>query len=75
VWMLPSWYARNVAMAGHTALYIIIPEIILGVSCLYCYERVREKSHLVKIPGAFLVMQLYLGSAALFYFVIERLIR
>jgi ABC-type spermidine/putrescine transport system permease subunit II len=75
VWMLPSWYAQNVIMVSHTALYIIIPEIILGVSCLYAFEQVREKKNWIKIPAAFLVMQLYLGSAAFFYFIVERLAR
>ncbi len=75
VWMLPSWYARNVAMVSHTALYIIIPEIILGVSCLYAFIQIREKKNRIKIPAAFLVMLLYLGAAAFFYFIIERLVR
>jgi len=74
VWMLPSWYAQNVAMVGHTAVYIIIPEIILGVSCLYAFRQIRERNNLVKVPAAFLVMLLYLGAAAFFYFVIERLL-
>lgn len=74
VWMLPSWYARNVAMVSHTAVYIIIPEIILGVSCLYAFRQIRERSHWNKIPASFLVMLLYLGAAAFFYFVIERLL-
>jgi hypothetical protein len=75
VWMLPSWYAQNVTMIGHTALYIIIPEIILGISSLYAYRQISEKKSWIKIPAAFLVMLLYLGSAAFFYFVVERLVR
>ncbi len=75
VWMLPSWYARNVVMVSHTAVYIIIPEIILGVSCLYAFKQIREKKNWIKIPAAFLVMLLYLGAAAFFYFVVERLVR
>ncbi len=74
VWMLPSWYARNVAMVSHTAVYIIIPEIILGVSCLFAFRQVSGSRHWIKIPAAFMVMLLYLGAAAFFYFVIERLL-
>jgi hypothetical protein len=74
VWMLPSWYAIEVHMIGHTAIYIIVPEIILGLSCAYAYERVRGRGFAVKVPAAFLVMLLYLGSAAWFYFLIERII-
>lgn len=74
LWLLPSWYARNVAMIGHVAVYILIPEIILGVSAYYCYQAIKSKPLWMKIPAAFLVMQLYLGSAAFFYFLIERII-
>jgi hypothetical protein len=72
VWMLPSWYAQNVRMIGHTAVYIVVPEIILGISCVYAYRQLRGRSHLLKVPAAFLVMLLYLGSAAWFYFIVER---
>jgi hypothetical protein len=73
LWILPSWYAQNVSMVGHMALYILIPEIILGLSCLYGYETIRMKSHWVKVPASFIVMQLYLGSAVFFYFIFEHL--
>ena len=74
VWMLPSWYARNVRMIGHTAVYIVFPEIILGLSCVYAYRQLRGRDRLLKVPAAFLVMLLYLGSAAWFYFLVERII-
>ncbi|MHA1986620.1 MAG: DUF6989 domain-containing protein [Promethearchaeota archaeon] len=74
MWMLQSWYAQNVLMIGRVALYIIIPEIILGLSTFYCYEWVKEKSHLYKIPVAFLVMIIYLGNAIFYYFIIERVV-
>lgn len=73
LWILPSWYAQNVSMVGHMALYILIPEIILGLSCLYGYETIRMKSHWVKVPASFIVMQLYLGSAVFLYFIFEHL--
>jgi hypothetical protein len=74
MWMLQSWYAQNVAVIGHLALYIIIPEILLGVSTFYCFHLIREKSHWIKVPTGFFVMIIYLGSAVFFYFLIERLI-
>ena len=72
-WMLPSWYAQNVRMLGHTAVYILVPEIIFGISCVYAYRHLRGSARLLKVPAAFLVMLLYLGSAAWFYFLIEKL--
>lgn len=74
LWMLPSWYAQNVTMIGHVAVYILIPEIILGVSAYACFQAIRTRPHWIKIPAAFLVMQLYLGSAAFFYFLVEKII-
>ncbi|MHA2367158.1 MAG: DUF6989 domain-containing protein [Candidatus Hodarchaeales archaeon] len=71
MWMLQSWYAQNVTMIGHLALYIIIPEAILGLSTYFGYKLIQDKNHLFKIPVAFIVMVLYLGSAAFFYFLIE----
>lgn len=74
MWMLQSWYAQNVTMIGHVALYIIIPEIILGLSTYFGFKVIQEKSHLFKIPVAFSIMLLYLGSAAFFYFLIEHVL-
>jgi hypothetical protein len=73
-WMLPSWYAQNVFMIGHIAVYIMIPEIILGLSTYSLYEIIKDRKHWVKIPAAFIAMQLYLGSAAFFYFFIEKVL-
>jgi hypothetical protein len=74
MWMLQSWYAQNVVMIGHIALYIIVPEIILGLSTYCFYEQIREKKYWFKIPLAFMVMILYLGNAVFFYFLIEQVI-
>ena len=74
IWMLESWYAQNVIMIGHLALYIIIPEVILGITTFYGYTLILDKNHLLKIPVAFTIMLLYLGSAVFFYFLIERVI-
>jgi hypothetical protein len=72
IWMLESWYAQNVFMIGHLAIYIIIPELILGLMTYYGYELIKENNNLMKIPVAFVIMLLYLGSAAFFYFLIEK---
>ncbi len=74
LWLLPSWYAQNVFMIGHVAIYILIPEIILGASAYACYQAVKQQPQWVKIPSAFLVMLVYLGSAAFFYFFIEKIV-
>jgi len=74
LWLLPSWYAQNVFMIGHVAIYILIPEIILGTSAYAGYQVIKEKPHWVKVPSAFFIMLLYLGSASFFYFLFEKII-
>jgi hypothetical protein len=74
MWMLPSWHAQNVAMIGHIAIYIIIPEILLGLSTLISYELVRDRPVWLWIVGAFTVMILYLGNVSFFYLLVERIL-
>jgi hypothetical protein len=74
MWMLPSWYAQNVTMIGHIAVYIILPEIFLGLSTFFCFTLVRTRSIWMQILGAFTVMILYMGNISFFYFLIERVL-
>jgi hypothetical protein len=74
MWMLPSWYAQNVAMIGHIAIYIIVPEILLGLSTLISYQLVRDRPVWMWIVGAFTVMILYLGNVSFFYLLVERIL-
>ena len=74
LWLLPSWYAKDVLIIGHVAIYILVPEIILGLAAYGAYQTVCRKPVQVKIFSAFFVMLLYLGSAAFFYFLVERII-
>ena len=74
IWMIGSWYAQNVTMIGHMAVYIIIPEVLLGLSIFYFYEIIKDKNQLIKIPTIFIVMLLYLGSATFFYFLFEKIL-
>jgi hypothetical protein len=74
MWMLPSWYAQNVTIIGHIAIYIILPEIFLGLSTFFCFTLVRTRSIWIQILGAFTVMILYMGNISFFYFLIERVL-
>jgi hypothetical protein len=68
------WYAQNVFMIGNIALYIIIPEIMLGISAYWIYQQVKQQPIQRKILGGFSTMVLYLGNANLFYFIIEHIL-
>ena len=74
LWILPSWNAQNVQKIGFMAIYIIIPELILGLSTFSCYNHIQQSKLWVTFVAAFTVMLLYLGSAVFFYFVIETVI-
>ncbi len=68
------WHAQNVTMIGNVALYILLPEIILGLSAFWGYQSIQDKSHWWKPVAAFLIMLLYIGSACFFYLLIEIII-
>jgi len=75
MWMLQSWYPQNVTLFfDHLAVYIIIPEVILGLSTFYYFQKIENRNFLMLIIAAFGVMLLYLGSASFFYFLFEKVI-
>ncbi|MHA2423629.1 MAG: DUF6989 domain-containing protein [Candidatus Thorarchaeota archaeon] len=74
LWMLDSWYAHDVFMIGNVAIYIIIPELILGLSAYLGYLITRKMGILHRLVMAFVVMVMYIGNASFFYFIIERVI-
>ncbi|RJP95607.1 MAG: hypothetical protein C4518_01040 [Desulfobacteraceae bacterium] len=68
---LPAWYSQNVNMIGHVPVYIIVPKILFGLTAYFAYQYTSKLSNWYKFPAASLVMQLYLGSAVFFYFLVE----
>ena len=68
------WYAENVIKLGNVALYIVIPEIVLGLSTYWIYLHLRDSHILSKIVCIFQIMILYLGNAAFFYYLVEKII-
>ena len=73
-WMIPSWSAKNVTMIHYSALYVLIPEIILRLSGYIAYEKIKDRVLGIRIMAAFFVMTFYIGNLAFFYFLIERII-
>ncbi|MFX0045452.1 MAG: DUF6989 domain-containing protein, partial [Candidatus Hermodarchaeota archaeon] len=64
----------NVTMIGHVAVYIILPEILLGLSTFVCFILIRTRAIWMQIVGAFTVMILYMGNISFFYFLIEQVL-
>jgi len=75
MWILNSWYPQNVKLLfDHIAIYIIIPEVLLGLSTFYLFVKNKSMKVWILVSNAFLIMLLYLGSASFFYFLIEKVI-
>jgi len=75
IWMIGSWYPQNVfTLFNHLAVYIIFPEIILGLSSYLGFIYLVDKNQLYKLPIAFIIMLIYLGGCVFFYFLVEKII-
>jgi hypothetical protein len=72
LWRLPVWQAQNVGQVGHVAGYVIVPETLLGLTTYWGYLLAERRSLLVRLGTAYLIMVIYLGNLALFYFLVER---
>jgi hypothetical protein len=71
---LPSWTATVTGMIGNLAWYIIIPELVLGLSIFIFYDFTKHRKIWQRIVGALTVMILYIGNASFFFFLIETLL-
>ncbi len=74
LWAVPIWYARDVTTVAHVALYLIVPEILFGLSAFLAYEASLGRAVWFRLGAAFTVMIIYLGNLCFFYFVMETLL-
>jgi hypothetical protein len=68
MWLLSSWYPQNVWIISHTAVYVLIPELILGIMTFYVFQLTRSLSIIYQIVATYLVMLIYTGALMFFYF-------
>lgn len=71
VWRIPIWYAQHVRMVGHTAVYIVAPEVILGAGTFLAWQWMRSRPFPAKLPAALALMLIYAGSASLSWLFID----
>ncbi|MEP7134981.1 MAG: hypothetical protein ABI904_08615 [Chloroflexota bacterium] len=71
LWAVPIWYAQNVTQIGHVALYVIVPEILFGLSVYLSYRITENKNWQTRLLAAYVIMVLYLGNLSLFYLLME----
>lgn len=74
LWRIPIWYAREVTTVCHVALYLIVPEVLLGLSAFLAFEMSRGRPCWYRLCAAFTVMVFYLGNLGLFYLIGEHLL-
>ena len=73
LWRVPIWFAENVMMVGHVAIYVIIPEVLLGSFCYLGYVYTGRAGFGTRIGATFVLMLLYLGALSFFYLLIEKI--
>tara|TARA_Y100001937_G_scaffold128230_4_gene203332 strand:+ start:33287 stop:33973 length:687 start_codon:yes stop_codon:yes gene_type:complete len=72
LWILGSWYARDVMMLGHVALYVLIPEALLGFFLYQYFHTSQGQRPLVVVLNGLKVSILYTGCLALSYLFLEK---
>ena len=68
---VPIWQAVGVTTVSDMALYIVGPEVLLGVATFWTYWRYRLRSVLFRALVTPLVMFLYLGAIGTSYLIFE----
>ena len=72
LWRVPVWYAEGVTQLGHVALYVVIPEVLLGIGAYLVFLATEERPVWARLAGAFVLMVFYQGGLTFFYFLFER---
>jgi hypothetical protein len=74
LWRIPIWWAQGVTTIGGVGIYLIVPEIVLGLSAFWAYKWSETRSIIEKLWAAFVVMLIYIGGLSFFYLVVEELL-
>lgn len=70
--ILGSWYAQKVWIIQHVAIYVLLPEALLGLAGFYAWQQVQHSSWGKKIVAALMVSLVYTGALAVSFLLIER---
>lgn len=73
LWAVPVWHAQHVTMVGHAAVYVLVPEAILGAVTFDTYRRVQRRPPGIKLLHAVPVTLTYTGALAIAYLFVEGL--
>lgn len=71
LWRLDIWHAVEVHQIGSVALYVVVPEILLGVTTYEACRWSARRPWFHKVTAALAVMWIYLGSLSTFFLLID----
>ena len=71
LWAVPIWQAVGVRTVGPVAVYVIVPEILLGAVTYGAYVTTRHRARPARIAAAALVALVYTGALVASYWVID----
>lgn len=75
LWAVPIWHAaEGVTTIGRVAVYVIIPEVLLGAVTYLAYMSTRDLSWWIRFTAAGLVSLVYLGALCASYGLVERVL-
>ncbi|TGK56938.1 hypothetical protein EHQ27_11210 [Leptospira wolffii] len=69
--LIPVWHAQNVSLIGHVAVYVLLPELLLGVFSTFAYFHTEHKPFRTKLLWAIPTFLVYLGALSWSFLLIE----
>lgn len=73
LWAVPIWEAaEGVTTIGRVAVYVVVPEILLGAVTYLAFMTTRDQAWTAKMAAAGLVSLVYLGALCASYGLVER---
>ena len=69
--LIPVWHPVGVRAWGPVALYVLVPEAILGASAWWAFRVTESRSILLRTAAAAAVMLLYIATLSLSHALIE----
>ena len=72
---VPIWRAVDGTTVGPVAVYVVLPEIVLGAVAWIAFRLTRPAGRLTEVGAAVLVALVYLGALAASFLVVEHILR
>ncbi|MEO1087767.1 MAG: hypothetical protein AAFY88_26330, partial [Acidobacteriota bacterium] len=69
--LIPVWHAQNVTLVGPVALYVLLPEAVLGAAAWWAFRVTEHRGLARTLAGALAVMLLYAASLHLSWWLLE----